>query len=366
MNAPGALDALYLERACELARRALGSTAPNPPVGAVIVGSDGAVAGEGYHHGAGEPHAEVLALRAAGESARGATLYVTLEPCNHHGRTPPCSQAVISAGIARVVAGVADPNPKTDGAGIAALRAAGIAVEIADNPAARAIAAPFARAIRSQRPFVTLKMAMSLDGYAGIAGRREWLTGEEARAFVRELRIDHDAVAVGAGTVRVDDPRLTVRPPHARQREYVRVVFCETDGVDAQRSVFEAEEGYARTIVLVPQRVADAVSSELRHAADVAVCPDRDRLDLVRAMNALYERGITSVLLEGGPTLAREMLAAGLVDRFCWLIAARFLGGGHAIPVLAGEGAIPAQPVIERVERLGGDLLLCGRFDGNV
>src|SRR5689334_9163173 len=222
------LDELYLERAYELAERGLGNTSPNPAVGAVVV-LDGRIVGEGYHHLAGSPHAEVHALQAAGELARGATLFVSLEPCNHFGRTPPCSQAVAAAGVRRVVIGTPDPNPKTDGGGIQYLRDRGIDVEIAKHERARSIIEPFARAIRSNRPYVTLKMAMSLDGYvASHPGRQEWLTGEEARHFVRDLRISHDAVAVGAGTVRIDNPQLTVRPPYHRLREYVRIVVCET------------------------------------------------------------------------------------------------------------------------------------------
>jgi len=200
-----ALDRLYLSRAYELARRGAGNTSPNPIVGAVVV-ANGEIAGEGFHHRAGEPHAEVNALEAAGDRARGATLYVSLEPCNHFGRTPPCSHAVADAGIARVVVGTFDPNPKTNEGGIAHLRGHGVDVEIADDDEARALIEPFAAAIRSERPFVTLKMAMSLDGYVSSrSGEVQWLTGEEARAFVRELRIEHDAVMVGAGTVRIDN-----------------------------------------------------------------------------------------------------------------------------------------------------------------
>ncbi len=247
-----ALDALYLERAYELARRGTGNTSPNPPVGAVVV-ANGAIAGEGYHHRAGEPHAEVLALAAAGDAARGATLYVSLEPCNHYGRTPPCSQAVRAAGIARVVAGTADPNPQTAGGGFTYLREHGIHVHVADDAQARDLIAPFARAIRSHRPFVTLKMAMSMDGYvAAERGKQQWLTGEQARAYVRDLRISHDAVAVGAGTVRIDDPQLTVRPPHHRLRDYVRVVFCQSGAIDPKSKVLQPQTGYAPTLVLTP------------------------------------------------------------------------------------------------------------------
>jgi diaminohydroxyphosphoribosylaminopyrimidine deaminase/5-amino-6-(5-phosphoribosylamino)uracil reductase len=362
------LDRLYLERAYELARRGIGSTSPNPPVGAVVV-RDGWIAGEGYHHRAGEPHAEVYALRAAGELARGATLYVSLEPCNHFGRTPPCSRAVADAGIARAVIGAADPNPKTDAGGMQYLRDRGINVELVQDAQAMAIIEPFAHAIRSERPYVSLKMAMSLDGFvASQHGRREWLTGEESREFVRELRIEHDAVVVGAGTVRVDDPQLTVRPPHHRLRNYVRVVACETDAVDPASAVFAPIEGYAKTIVLAPAG-ARARFAQLEGAADVAfVGRENDMdLDMAQGLRALRERGITSLLCEGGPTMAGHLLAKGLVDRFHWLIAPRLLRGESAVPVLSA-GALSGLRGLrfDRVERLGRDLLVSGIIDRNV
>ncbi|HTU81557.1 MAG TPA: bifunctional diaminohydroxyphosphoribosylaminopyrimidine deaminase/5-amino-6-(5-phosphoribosylamino)uracil reductase RibD, partial [Candidatus Acidoferrales bacterium] len=247
-----AIDRLYLQRAYELAARGLGSTAPNPPVGAVIV-SGGRIAGEGYHHRAGEAHAEVNALAQAGEAARGATAYVSLEPCNHAGQTPPCTQALLEAGIARVVAGTLDPNPRTDGRGAAFLRERGVWVDVAEDARARELIEPFGRQVRGQRPYVGLKMAMSLDGaIASEPGVAHWLTSDGVRSFVRELRAAYDAVMVGAGTVRVDDPQLTVRPAHHRERPYVRVVLCETGAVDPNRRVFAAVPGYADTIVLAP------------------------------------------------------------------------------------------------------------------
>jgi diaminohydroxyphosphoribosylaminopyrimidine deaminase/5-amino-6-(5-phosphoribosylamino)uracil reductase len=363
-----ALDRLYLERACELARRGIGNTSPNPPVGAVVV-RDGAIVGEGYHHRAGEPHAEVHALNAAGDRARGATLYVSLEPCNHHGRTPPCSNAVAQAGIARVVIGVPDPNPKTGSGGIKYLRERGIDVEIANDGRAHEIIEPFAYAIRAQRPYVSLKMAMSLDGYiASEPGRQEWLTGDEAREFVRELRISHDAVAVGAGTIRIDNPQLTVRPAHHRLREYVRVVACETDAVDPQSAVFMPQEGYAKTIVLAPAGAAPRFS-ELQSIADVVFIGASNELDLdmQAAFRALRERGITSVLCEGGPTMAGHLFAGGLVDRFHWLVAPRLLRSENAVPVLSA-GALSGLRGLrfDRVEPLGRDLLLSGTFQNNV
>lgn len=363
-----ALDRLYLERAYELAERGAGNTSPNPAVGAVVV-RDGEIAGEGYHHRAGEPHAEVHALRMAGDRARGATLYVSLEPCAHHGRTPPCANAVAEAGISRVVVGTRDPNPKTDGGGVDLLRRQGIEIDVLDDERARAIVEPFARAIRSKRPYVTLKMAMSMDGYiASKPGRQEWLTGDDAREYVRELRIMHDAVGVGAGTVRVDNPRLTVRPPHHRLREYVRVVLCETDTVDASSNIFIPHDGYAKTIVVAPSGAADKFVN-LRSVAEVLFVgdPASKKLDVPKAMEALHAHGITSMLCEGGPTMAGQLLQAALVDRLVWLVAPRLLRTAEAVPVLAaGKLAAMRGLRFDGVERLGADLLISGRFESHV
>lgn len=364
----GPLDHVYLERAYELAERGNGNTSPNPAVGAVVV-SGGRIVGEGYHHRAGEAHAEVHALSMAGESSHGATLYVSLEPCNHFGRTPPCSHAVAKAGIARVVIGAADPNPQTDGGGVEYLRERGIAVDVAGDERAVAIIAPFARAIRSSRPYVTLKMAMSLDGYiASRPGRQEWLTGEQAREYVRDLRIEHDAVAVGAGTVRVDNPQLTVRPPHHRLREYVRVVMCETDTVDRASAIFTPQHGYAKSIVVAPAG-ARAKFADVASVADVLfVGQETDaNLDVAQGLRALKDRGISSMLCEGGPTMASHLLKAGLVDRFVWLVAPRLLRSDDAVPVLTAGPLSQLRGLrFDRVERLGADLLVSGLIESHV
>jgi diaminohydroxyphosphoribosylaminopyrimidine deaminase/5-amino-6-(5-phosphoribosylamino)uracil reductase len=355
-----ALDRVFLERANELARRGIGNTSPNPAVGAVLT-NDGQIAGEGYHHRAGEPHAEIHAIRAAGDRARGATLYVSLEPCNHTGRTPPCSHAVVEAGIARVVIGAEDPNPKTARGGIAYLQAHDIDVETANDAASREIIEPFARAIRSERPYVSLKMAMSLDGFiASERGVQQWLTAAQAREFVRDLRIAHDAVAVGAGTVRVDNPRLTVRPDHHRLQPYRRVVLCETEPVDPACLLFTPHEGYARTFVVAPAGARERFR-RLEAVADVMCVGEEDaaQLDLARALCALRSAGISSMLVEGGPTLAAGLLRDGLVDRFYGLVVPRLLRRAGAVPVLT-QGDLFDVPGLcfDRVERLGADLLV--------
>ena len=338
-------------------------------MGAVVV-ANGQTLGEGYHHRAGEEHAEVHALRAAGDRAHGATLYVSLEPCDRTGRTPPCTNAVVAAGIARVVIGAADPHPATDGRGAARLREAGIEVEIADDPRARALIERFAVAVRGERPFVTLKLAASLDGYmASAAGQQEWLTGEAARAFVRELRIEHDAVMVGAGTVRVDDPQLTVRPAHHRLHDYLRVVACESGGIDLASRVLEERSGYARTVVLAPGGTRDGFDALGGVAETIFVGGASARqLDLEAALRALHARGVQSLLCEGGPTLASRLIARGLVDRFHWLIAPRLLRGEGAVPALGGADLSAIRPGLrfERVELLGPDILLTGSLQSDV
>ncbi len=368
-------DAVYLARACELAARAIADASPNPPVGAVLV-RDGITLGEGWHHRRGEPHAEVEALgaaRATGADVLGATAYVSLEPCDHHGRTPPCTQALIGAGIARVVIGAPDPNPKTAGGGIARLRAASIEVEIAADPLAGALIERFAFTIAQVAlPYVTLKMAMSLDGaIASQPGRAEWLTGAASRTFVRDMRAQHDAVLVGAGTIRIDDPQLTVRPHAVRRKPYVRIVACETDPIPRSARVLAAPEAapagsYARTLVLAPAG-ARARFAELEDVADVVYAgdPDSRQLDLRAALEAVRARGIDTVLCEGGPTLAGRLVAAGLVQRAIWLVAPRFLQSPSAVAVLAGAdlSTLGNGWRFDRVERLGDDLLLSGRID---
>jgi diaminohydroxyphosphoribosylaminopyrimidine deaminase/5-amino-6-(5-phosphoribosylamino)uracil reductase len=279
---------MLLGRAIELAERGRGTTHPNPVVGAVLE-RDGEVVGEGWHERRGEPHAEVHALRAAGERARGATLYVSLEPCSHHGTTPPCTDAVIAAGVARVVIGAADPTPGRDG--MARLRAAGIEVDLVDAFEARRQNEAWRTWVTQGRPFVTYKAATTLDGRVTVPGRR-WVTGEAARRLVHELRAASDAVAVGMGTVRADDPRLDARDvPVLRQPR--RLAFGS--GPLPGGSELELRAG--------------PLDEELR---------------------ALAAEGVQSLLLEGGPTLATSFLAEGLVDKLLLFVAPTLSGSGPA------------------------------------
>ena len=330
---------------------------------------DGLTLGEGWHHRAGEPHAEVEALRdvrTRGHDPRGATAYVSLEPCNHHGRTPPCSEALIGAGIARVVIGALDPNPKTAESGVRRLRDAGIVVDVVDDAAAHALIERFRWTIAHEFPYVTLKMAASLDGYVtSRRGEQQWLTGSLARERVRDLRIEHDAVMVGAGTIRIDDSLLTVRPHATRRKPYARVVICEAGPVPPHSRVLappaDAPAGaYRPTIVLAPP-AASATLAEIESIADVVYVGERGaaQLDLRAALVALRERDVTTVLCEGGPTLAGRLLEAGLVQRVLWFVAPAFLRADSAVPALAGADLSGRNGWrFDRIERVGDDMLL--------
>jgi diaminohydroxyphosphoribosylaminopyrimidine deaminase/5-amino-6-(5-phosphoribosylamino)uracil reductase len=355
-----------------LAARAVAETAPNPPVGAVIV-RDGRTLGEGWHHRKGEPHAEAEALRCAreaGEDVAGATMYVTLEPHDHESTMPRCSVAVIEAGLARVVVGTLDPNDRTHGNGVARMRAAGVTVDVADDPSSIALVDRFAYTIGSALPFVTLKMAMSLDGYVAPRPGSHRVTGEAARERVFDLRAEHDAVMVGAGTVRVDDPLLTIRPHRTRVKLYARVVVCETAPVPVSSRVLTAPSdappgSYRRTIVLAP---AGAIAAFAPLTATCEVLPAGDpaagELDLRAAMRELRRAGVTTVLCEGGPTLAGRLIAAGLVQRIVWFVAPVLWCGPDAIPVLAGAdlGLAATGWTFEQVEPLGDDLMITARL----
>jgi diaminohydroxyphosphoribosylaminopyrimidine deaminase/5-amino-6-(5-phosphoribosylamino)uracil reductase len=341
---------------------------PNPSVGCVLV-RDGVTLGEGWHHRCGGAHAEVEALRdarARGNDVRRATAFVSLEPCDHHGRTPPCSGALIEAEIARVVIGALDPNPKTAEGGVRRLRDAGVAVDVVKDTEAEALIERFRWTVAHDRPYVTLKMAASLDGYiASRRGEQRWLTGPPARELVRDLRVEHDAVMVGAGTIRVDDPLLTVRPHATRHKPYTRVVMCETDAIPASSLVLmpppDAPAGaYAPTIVLAPGGARSRFAA-LEGAADVVYVGDDDAraLDLAAALVALRKREISTVLCEGGPTLAARLLADRLVQRIVWLVTPTFLSGEDAVPALAGADLDGSNGWrFDRIERVGDDMLL--------
>ncbi|RKT03581.1 diaminohydroxyphosphoribosylaminopyrimidine deaminase [Streptomyces sp. 3211.6] len=319
-----------MRRAIELASRGLGSTSPNPVVGCVITDPAGAVVGEGWHQRAGGPHAEVHALRAAGDAARGATAYVTLEPCNHTGRTGPCAQALIDAGITRVVYAVSDPNPQASGGG-ATLRAAGIATEaglLADE--AEQGNAAWLTSVRLGRPHVTWKYAATLDGRSAAEdGSSRWITSAESRADVHRLRAEADAVLVGGGTLRTDDPHLAVRGID-RAVQPLRVALDTRAALLPTARILD-DAG--------PTLIVTGEDADTRHlpGADVLRLPLQDgRVPVAALLTELYDRGVRSVLLEGGPTLAGAFLEAGAVDRVVGYIAPALLGAGPA--ALSGAG----------------------------
>lgn len=350
----------FMRHAISLARRGVGKTSPNPAVGAVVV-RDGTMVGEGWHRRAGTPHAEIHALRQAGGLARGSDLYVTLEPCSHFGRTPPCADAVIAAGVARVYVGMVDPNPLVSGQGIERLRRAGITVETGlMEQECRLLNGPFIKHVTTGRPLVVLKSAMTLDGKtATTCGDSRWVTGEPARRMVHRLRATMDGVMVGVGTLLADDPELTVRLVKGRTPLRI-VVDSELRTPVTARILASGGGGGVLLATVSPDRARIAALTAA--GAEVVVCvKSGDRVDLTDLLERLGARGIQSILLEGGETLAGEMLRQGLIDRFLFFVAPKLVGGeGKGIFAGSGAGlmqdAVPLR--IDRVSRIGADILL--------
>ena len=352
-----------MRRALALAAQARGLTSPNPMVGAVVV-RDGEVVGEGFHARAGRPHAEVEALQAAGPRASGATLYVTLEPCNHHGRPPPGVPLVAASGVRRVVAAVGDPNPAVAGGGAAALRAAGIAVEtglLADEAAT--LNRAFMTAMRERRPHVTLKAGMTADGkIADVHGSARWITGEVARAEAHRQRSEVDAIVVGITTVVRDDPALTVRLEWPWPREPYRVVLDTHARTPTGARVITGATP-SRALIAVGESAPAARVAELEAAGAVVLrCPTRGGRVAVDAVLAnLFARDVHAVLLEGGGEVHAAFLDAGVVDRVTLYVAPLLLGGRHAPTVVAGVGrelksAVRLGPMTARL--VGTDVLI--------
>ncbi len=321
-------DERFMALALALGRRGLGNTWPNPAVGAVVV-KDGDIAGRGWTQPGGRPHAETEALRRAGAAAHGATLYVTLEPCSHHGKTPPCADAIIAAGIARVVSAIEDPNPKVAGQGHARLRAAGIAADVGlkAKEAARDNDGHIRR-VRDRRPHVTLKLAVSADGKAGLAGRKPAaITGEVANARVHLMRAMHDAILTGIGTALSDDPLLTCRLPGMEQRSPVRVVLDRNLRLPAGSRLAGTAREIPVWVIAAPDAprgneklLMDAGVDVVRSAADI------DGVDPAPALRLLADRGITRLFVEGGPRIAASLLKADLVDEAVLLHGSEAIG----------------------------------------
>lgn len=342
----------------------VGLTAPNPPVGAVVV-KDGIVVGSGYHPKAGEPHAEIFALREAVDQAVGAEIYVTLEPCCHHGSTPPCTEAIIAAGISKVIVGTTDPNPKVAGRGIEILRSAGI--EVIENILAdecRSLIAPFACHILKSRPLVTLKGGMTLDGKIATAtGESQWITSGESRQDVHRFRSQCDAILVGVGTVLSDDPQLTVRLVTGKNP--IRVVLDSTLRIPDTAKILNISE--APTVIITTERSPEHKRQELiaKGVAIVVVSEDDNgQIDIGVMLTMLAQMNIMHLLLEGGAEVNNNFLRLGFVDRVRFYIAPMLIGGDDALGIFKGRGFADLNSALRltnwTVERCGDDMLFRG------
>ncbi|MDY6825059.1 MAG: bifunctional diaminohydroxyphosphoribosylaminopyrimidine deaminase/5-amino-6-(5-phosphoribosylamino)uracil reductase RibD [Thermodesulfobacteriota bacterium] len=358
-------DAAYMEMALTLAEKGRGFTSPNPTVGAVVV-KDGNVVGQGWHAAAGKAHAEVMAIDDAGDNARGADIYVTLEPCNHTGRTPPCTKKIYESGIRRVVVAMRDPNPDVTGNGIAFLREKGLIVE---QGVCRAAAEKqiewFVKYVNTRIPFVTLKCAMTLDGrIAAGSGDSRWVSGEASRAFVHELRHASDAIMVGAGTVRADNPRLTARIAGWQTKDPVRVILDPRLSMDPDARMLHQDSTAETIIVCAAGADAEKKAGLAAKARIVEAEAENGRIVLEKLMKTLGQMGMTSLLIEGGAKVAGSALAEKIVDKICFFYAPRILGGDDGIPVCSGKGpalmkdAIPVRDLT--VHRFGEDVMMEG------
>lgn len=362
-------DREFMNRAIELAWQGRGWTSPNPMVGAVVV-KDGAIVGEGFHPAVGKPHAEVYALDAAGENAQGATLYVTLEPCAHHGRTPPCVERVLESGVARVVVAVEDPNPLVAGKGIQRLRAAGVDVEVgvlADD--ASKLNERFFKYIKTKRPFVAIKTGMSLDGkIATASGESMWITNESSRGYVQILRGTYDAIMVGVNTVVQDNPRLTCRLPGGRQPLRIIIDSMARTPMNAKLFSIEGAGHRPQTLICVSAKAPEDRVRALRAAgAEILVCPDSGfsvdtHIDLAKLMPVLGKREITSILLEGGGTINAAALDAGIVDKVYVFVAPKIIGGVGAPTMVEGSGVTLLEEAVQLYRMacttMNGDLMI--------
>lgn len=360
-------DIKFMKRALELAQTAEGNTSPNPMVGAVIVDESGKIVGEGYHHKAGEPHAEINALRAAGDKAKGATVYVTLEPCSHYGRTGPCCEALIKAGVKRVVSAITDPNPLVAGRGLNRLREAGIEVtEHICEDEAKKLNEKFFFWITHKRPFVSLKYAMTLDGrIAAAGGDSKWITGTEARTYAHYLRKTHDAVLVGKNTVLQDDCELTTRMVEGKNP--IRIVLDSKAELPLTAKILNSE---AKTIVAVSEAAPQEKLAQLQQYNNVEVfkLPEQNgHLDLNELMQKLAGLEITSILVEGGSEVHGAFIDAELGERIYAFVAPKIIGGKNAIGPVGGNGIMDMAKALRlrdiEYKQLGTDLLITGRTE---
>jgi len=356
----------YMKEALKLARKAKGRTSPNPMVGALVV-KDDKIVGKGFHPAAGKPHAEIFALKEAGDRARQATMYVTLEPCNHHGRTPPCTEAIIAAGIKKVFVGMEDPNPKVAGKGMARLRQAGIDVVsgILEDKCLQLNEA-YIKYITTNTPFVTLKVAASMDGrIATHTGHSHWITNEKSRRYVHRLRDENDAILIGIGTLLQDNPELTTRLPRKKGRNPYRIIvdsrlrtplYAHIFGDDAKEKLILATSCKKHSDLKVYQ---DRVYRLLQIPAN-----DLGQLDLNILMKKLAKLEIMSLLIEGGSEINGSFVDAGIVDKICFFFAPLLIGGRGSIGMMGGQGIdfIPEATRIKdlKIKRFGTDICVEG------
>ncbi|MDA0987621.1 MAG: bifunctional diaminohydroxyphosphoribosylaminopyrimidine deaminase/5-amino-6-(5-phosphoribosylamino)uracil reductase RibD [Chloroflexi bacterium] len=355
----------YMKRALELSREALGLSSPNPPVGAVVV-KDGKIVGEGHTSPAGQAHAEVIALSQAGELARGATLYTTLEPCCHFGKTPPCTRDIIQAGIAQVHIAIIDPNPLVNGKGMAELERAGLDIHLDEHgEEAGEVAEAYIKFVTLGIPFVVAKFAMSLDGkIAASSGDSRWISSEDSRCYAGELRRQADAVIVGIGTVLSDDPRLTARDGagNPREKQPLRIVVDSSARLPLSSQLFKEP---APLLVVTADATADRTEALSASGAEVLSLPAKDgSVDLGALLKALGEREITSLLVEGGGTLLGSFFDLGLVDKVVAFISPVILGGRDSPSPVAGAGATVMADSVRlkrtRVDVIGEDVMMTG------
>ena len=366
MNATAVNDRFYMQMALDLAAKGTGYTSPNPMVGAVVV-KNRQVVGRGYHERFGGPHAEVNALNEAGEGAMGATLYVTLEPCNHTGKTPPCTERILAAGLRRVVVAMGDPNPGVKGGGIRHLRNAGIQVdEGVLEETARRQNEVFVKYIKTRRPFVILKCAATLDGrIATRTGDARWVSGPESRQFVHQLRHAVDAIMVGVDTVKADDPSLTTRLPDGNGCDPTRIILDTHLSLPLNARVL-TQASSADTILITGPDTSASIQDQVRAAgAKILTTPlHNGRIDMTAAMAALGAEGLASVLIEGGSRVSGSALRAGMVDKILFFYAPKLLGGDDGVPLCRGPGRGRMQDALEvedlTVHRFGDDVMLEG------
>jgi diaminohydroxyphosphoribosylaminopyrimidine deaminase/5-amino-6-(5-phosphoribosylamino)uracil reductase len=357
----------FMKAALGFARKGVGKTSPNPAVGAVIV-RKGQVVAAGFHRKAGGPHAEVEALnQLEGKARQGDTLYVTLEPCNHYGRTPPCTQAILEKGVRKVVVGMRDPNPRVTGGGCDALSGQGVEVVtgVLEEECQR-LNEWFVTYVTKGRPFVIAKTALTLDGWTATStGQSRWVTNERSREWVHRLRNQVDGILVGVGTVTADDPLLNTRLKKGRGKDPVRIIVDTHLSIPVNARVLGHSHG-SETLIAVGEDVPPARLKRLeRKGISFLVCPKKEgRIDLRALMDMLGKRSVTSVLLEGGATLMGAMIREKLVDKFCIFKAPKILGGSDGRPMALGKGPSKMEESIRlkdiRIRRFGEDLLITG------